>query len=602
LSLMLPMQIAAKLGDKKMVQYILRTQSKQQWVWGPVSEYNLDLKGIDSVGDTGNDVMEICAGLDALEETQGMLLDDFMAGLLNDLFVQKFYGRSPQLIHYLMRVIDLVCIVCEYLLALWLRENPGQVLDPPDGHFLNLLPYVILLSIVPLLFEDVRVSLDWWSIARSGPQDAESKQLMQRGGMRGRAVLWSRDLHMLLRWMWSHNMWVKFAGWAMAASSAIHLLDIRSWPQDDSRWDASFITARDRTDALLIPLSLASFLQIQAFFSALLFQFESLGVFYRMVFMMLFSDVANWVVLFVIFLMNYGMVLYITYPRFQPDFSNNLTSVPAQMLTNDYSEPAPDFLSIMSATQSLVELAFIGEPLDFDLEQGLTQDDGTARGTQKLALFCLFYAFYLFYIIMSLVLLLNLLIAMMGDTYSGARENATRQFRVNFARRVLRLELQLLVFNRCGLVTLHCGKRVVEGDQETWVFTYRNYEANAEGGGRRGSKPSMFDHEVEKFAEDDERDDDGPGAVDDQVMAEQLAAMKTAPGCLQRQSTNGTLKPFVPDGAGEMSASRRDSQIRKIGKVAVVVTSLSNGHLANGIDEVDHADEDGTTVEVLDVE
>jgi hypothetical protein len=90
--------------------------------------------------------------------------------------------------------------------------------------------------------------------------------------------------------------------------------------------------------------------------------------------------------------------------------------------------------------------------------------------------------------------------------------------------------------------------------------------------------------------------------VDDQVMAEQLAAMKTAPGCLQRQSTNGTLKPFVPDGAGEMSASRRDSQIRKIGKVAVVVTSLSNGHLANGIDEVDHADEDGTTVEVLDVE
>merc|ERR1711907_290953 len=99
----------------------------------------------------------------------------------------------------------------------------------------------------------------------------------------------------------------------------------------------------------------------------------------------------------------------------------------------------------------------------------------------------------------------------------------------------------------------------------------------------------MFDDEVEKFAEDDERDDDGPGAVDDQVMAEQLAAMKTAPGCLQ----------IMPDCAGEMSASRRDSQIRKIGKVAVVVTSLSNGRLANGIDEVHHADEDGTTVEVL---
>ena len=61
LSLLLPLQVGAKLGDKKLVQYILRTQSKLQWVWGPVSSYNLDLHGIDSMGETGNDVMELCA-------------------------------------------------------------------------------------------------------------------------------------------------------------------------------------------------------------------------------------------------------------------------------------------------------------------------------------------------------------------------------------------------------------------------------------------------------------------------------------------------------------------------------------------------------------
>ena len=63
------------------MQYILRTQSKPLWEWGPVSSYNLDLFGIDSIGETGNDVMEICARLDARERTQEMLLEEFMAGL-----------------------------------------------------------------------------------------------------------------------------------------------------------------------------------------------------------------------------------------------------------------------------------------------------------------------------------------------------------------------------------------------------------------------------------------------------------------------------------------------------------------------------------------
>ncbi len=44
------LQLAARLGDKRMVQYILRCQSVCMWVWGPVSEYHLDLRGIDSAG------------------------------------------------------------------------------------------------------------------------------------------------------------------------------------------------------------------------------------------------------------------------------------------------------------------------------------------------------------------------------------------------------------------------------------------------------------------------------------------------------------------------------------------------------------------------
>ena len=50
------------------------------------------------------------------------------------------------------------------------------------------------------------------------------------------------------------------------------------------------------------------------------------------------------------------------------------------------------------------------------------------------------------YVLISNVLLVNLLIAMMGDTYGTTKENATLEWRVDFARRVLRLELQLQVF------------------------------------------------------------------------------------------------------------------------------------------------------------
>lgn len=73
--------VAVKMADKKMVQYILRTQSYQRWQWGPVSEYHLNLHGIDSVGESGQDVMEIVARLDASVEVQEMLLDSFMDGL-----------------------------------------------------------------------------------------------------------------------------------------------------------------------------------------------------------------------------------------------------------------------------------------------------------------------------------------------------------------------------------------------------------------------------------------------------------------------------------------------------------------------------------------
>ena len=52
----------------------------------------------------------------------------------------------------------------------------------------------------------------------------------------------------------------------------------------------------------------------------------------------------------------------------------------------------------------------------------------------------MFTLFYIYYILMSIVLLLNLLIAQMGDVYASADAVSSIDYRVRFARRILLYE------------------------------------------------------------------------------------------------------------------------------------------------------------------
>ena len=62
---LLPMQIAAQNGDQRMVKHILRRQTRTVWKWGPVTQYEIDLEGIDSAGEGGNDLMELIGSSEA---------------------------------------------------------------------------------------------------------------------------------------------------------------------------------------------------------------------------------------------------------------------------------------------------------------------------------------------------------------------------------------------------------------------------------------------------------------------------------------------------------------------------------------------------------
>jgi len=529
-----PLQLATKLGDRRMVQYIMRSQSVCDWQWGPVSEWHINLEGIDSVGQTGNDVLELLGMLDASAETQRMLLDDFVAGIFHELFVQKFmrFGRK---VFIGLRLMDVFFLGTLYTIAVWLKTQPASLLAPRGAlRFFHLndtldvveeerhaylaatasyLPYVGFALILPMLEEDLRAAYLWWASRRArGRRVGVSSRLSAEEALeevqRGLWGCW-RDLSTLLRWMQSHGMPLKFTGWVFSSIAFLGVIT--------EHGNTHPSRATDDADMMRIFISLGATLHTMVFFRSVLAPFENLGILYNTVFKMLGRDVTYWLVLFIIFLVNYGLLLmWITYPDFgnlggsyrSPPSRGNPTGTPIAF------EPMEALSGFSSALWALFQLAFIGEPIEVDF-RGILDQIGSAQvdGWKTTAiLFSL--ASYVVYIIMALVLLLNLLIAMMGDTYAEMQESAVLAWRVDYARRVLRLELQVRYLHRCGLVSLNCGERKVsDKGQVSWVLTYKQNSTNTEGGGSRGIK-KMFDDAIQEEADEDQEDDYGPGGSD----------------------------------------------------------------------------------------
>ena len=90
----------------------------------------------------------------------------------------------------------------------------------------------------------------------------------------------------------------------------------------------------------------------------------------------------------------------------------------------------------------------------------------------------LFVGMYYLYILVAMILLLNLLIALMGNTFEKIKEDSTLQYRRSFARRVLRLELIALP----PLVSedkLYVGTKDPQNGKHYYAF--RGVDANIEG-------------------------------------------------------------------------------------------------------------------------
>jgi len=197
--------------------------------------------------------------------------------------------------------------------------------------------------------------------------------------------------------------------------------------------------------------------------------FHSLNILMLSVVRMLTEDLRIFMVLFTMFLLQYFLAMYVVYPY---------PSEPGA-----FNDVAGAFNGMRTAINALVDLAFIGEPIDMDLEKigSMYSSNGNLLRTMTMSEqinMWMFVVFYYWYVLVAMVLLLNLLIAVFGNTYSTVQKDSTLQYRKTFARRILRLEL----IAEPPLIqegAIRAG--VLDPDTNKCYYPFRAVEVNVEG-------------------------------------------------------------------------------------------------------------------------
>ena len=99
--------------------------SRILWVWGPVTQYQIGLDGIDSSGHGACDVMEIITREDASLVTKEFILDDFMEGFIFTLYQQK-WRKFGWYVHIFCRLPDAALVVLIAILTTELKTEVGE--------------------------------------------------------------------------------------------------------------------------------------------------------------------------------------------------------------------------------------------------------------------------------------------------------------------------------------------------------------------------------------------------------------------------------------------------------------------------------------------
>ena len=462
---MSPLQLTCRIGLRYMHQHIMRTELvRTLWVWGPVTQYQISLRGIDSSGDGACDVMEVLCREDAADVTREFILDEFMCGFLFQLYEQK-WRKFGWYIHYVLCALDgslVVAVVC-------LCINMKNETVTGERH-----QYGLCYLLVGILFAVLAVEA-WlgYLYASNYKEGVPFRELFSRTWtwMEGfgisnnltacSCILLAVGLYMVepgtldgysayvlpsifhpesleeVEASLSHGASAGSTGRRLDDSldftyrseaqrlRAIH--DYRVWSAEEARWDGI-------EPLMWLLLALGFLLKFYAFLEKTVMPFTRLYVLVLSIRQVLSGDLLIFMSLFVIFIGTFVTTLITIYPDHK--------------MRGELPQ-AEEFMHPFAAVHAILMAGFTGEPLDFNLHPDFLAPLGA---WQKLNL-CVFFLVYVLYIFLSLILLLNLLIALLGSTFQKTQNDSVLHGRMAFARNVLRLERIAEVW---GIVT-HAG-------------------------------------------------------------------------------------------------------------------------------------------------
>ena len=420
-----PLQLAAALGDHGFVQHILKHQCEVMWEWGPVTQFALDLTGIDSAGIGGGDIMELIVRTSAKRRTVELLLDSFMNGFIWKLFQEKWvkFGRK---IHYVRILIDLLLLLSLAYQTACLK----MLADFPDA-----IRRARPLSILNLCLIGLCVGIEGRSTLIAVRNNVALARTRSSGltAVRNSVLLARKHLHdngdndtvstgeitigtqarIAVNFIVQHRMQVHLTGYVFATAGCAILLAEGDSPSADEQLSS----------VLWIMQAFALLLLTQCFFSALFQPYESLSILMRTIGKMIRGDVFTFLTIFAANFLAYFLALFTLYPR---SGTGELPYVPA-------------FNSLRASLYYMLNLSILGESLELPLFDE-TVFLGNLDNAQIACLF-LWTCLYIVWIILSVILMINLLIAMLTNTFDDVFEEATLNARHGFAVAVMKLEV-----------------------------------------------------------------------------------------------------------------------------------------------------------------
>ena len=568
---MTPLQLTAKCGLRYMQQHIMKKElTRVLWVWGPVTQYQINLSGIDSSGDGASDVMEVIARDDASEVTQELVLDDFMGGFLFALYRQKWL-KFGWYIHICLTSLDAaICFVSGYLCIQIKAETEREEMREQ-------IACMVLLGLISALF--FREIILGYLFAMNHASSVPPAELRRRtwvwmtgfaasanlcacsllatavliylylaGSRAGELTsvnglldgVLNGTLSSILGWRSTADDLIEtlqppadaYEG-SLDAGSGAHARHRRSLDVSGSIQHATYTgeTELQRVEAmhdyfvmsaedaawlgmdpmLWMLLGMGFILKIYAFIDQAVRPFTQLSILVISVRQVLRGELVLFMTLFMIFISTFIVTMLTVYPDHRAQ-----GSLPQ----------APSFIHPFSATHAIMMAGFTGEPLELNMHPDFLNPLGL---WQKVGM-VVFFTVYVLYIFLSLILLLNLLIALLGSTFKKTQDQATLQGRMSFARIVLRLELAAEMFN----IDTHAG----EADGDNHVHKFRSIVRDPDGElPRYYPDENVFDPPPAKVDGSMGAEGSLIGAVDEQRFAELKALIRAE---LRKESTRGS--------------------------------------------------------------